>query len=231
MELVKDDQSLEKLNQELNDEVFLENYKKHYDNYKVAFIPKLLGNALVFLGNLFYGYTPSYLKFRSVEIIARVPYYSWASCSFTLMTLFFSDEKAALKYSQVARFASFAQENETMHVVVISHLANIEQPAGFIRYSLIPIIFSFFYFWVSYFLYFINPKYSYQLNYMFENHAYEQYDKFLKNHTESLKSKKIESIFLDWYGRSFENQYDFFQSVRNDELIHRNTSIDQIEKI
>jgi hypothetical protein len=215
----------------LVDDQFLKEYKAYYDNYKIAWLPKILGYWLVFCGNLVYGKKPSILKFRSVEIIARVPYYSWSAASFTLMTLFFTSEEKALKYSETSRFAQFAQENETMHVVVISHLASLERKAGFIRFSLIPITFAFFYYWWSYVLFLINPKYSYQLNYMFESHAFAQYDWFLKLYEHELKQKRCESKFLDWYGRYPRNQYDFFLSVRNDEIIHRNNSIEEIKKL
>lgn len=231
IELTKGDKRLEELNQSLNDEQFMVEYKHQYDNYKVSFLPRILGKFLVFSGNLVYGKNPTYLKFRAVEIIARVPYYSWASASYTLMTLFFSNEEKALKYSEVSRFAQFAQENETMHVVVISHLAFTEEKAGFIRHSFIPMWFAFFYFWWSYILYFINPRYSFELNYMFESHAFDQYTKFLKKHGEELKKKTVDSKFLDWYGRYPRNQYDFFLSVRNDEIIHRNNSIEEIKKL
>ncbi len=229
--LVKGDIRLEELVKSLNDEKFLQEYKAQYDNYKISFLPKILGKLLVFFGNLIYGRRPSILKFRSVEIIARVPYYSWAAASFTLMTLFFASEEKALKYGDVARFSQFAQENETMHVVVISHLASLEKKAGFVRFSFIPMAFAFFYYWMSYILYLLNPKYSYQLNYMFESHAFEQYDWFLKLYEHELKNKKCESKFLDWYGRFPRSQYDFFLSVRNDEIIHRNSSIEQIKKL
>lgn len=229
--LVKGDVRLEQLVTSLNDDQFLKEYKGQYDNYKINFLPRILGKFLVLSGNIVYGKKPSYLKFRAVEIIARVPYYSWSAAAFTLMTLFFSNEEKALKYSEVARFSQFAQENETMHVVVISHLARNEQKVGFIRGSLIPIWFAFFYYWWSYVLYFINPKYSYQLNYMFESHAFEQYDWFLKLYEHDLKNKQCTSKFLDWYGRYPRNQYDFFLSVRNDEIIHRNNSIEEIKKL
>lgn len=75
----------------------------------------------------------------------------------------------------------------------------------------------------------MNPKYSYELNYMFENHAFDQYSKFLKQNENDLKTKRVESKFLQWYGRNPRSQYDFFLSVRNDELIHRNTSIREIQ--
>ncbi len=232
MELIKGNVELENLNYKLNDPEFLKEYKDKYDRVRIAWLPKILGLWLVFCGNLVYGRKPSTLKFRSVEIIARVPYYSWVSASFTLMTMFFANEKKALKYADVTDMAHFAQENETMHVVVISHLAQQEKKrAGFIRFTLIPVTFSFFYFWWSYVLFLINPKYSYQLNYMFESHAFDQYDLFLKQNEAELRNRKVESKFLDWYGRTPENQYDFYLSIRNDEIIHRNNSIDEMHKV
>lgn len=66
---------------------------------------------------------------------------------------------------------------------------------------------------------------------MFESHAFDQYQKFLELYGSELKHKKVESKFLDWYGRYPRTQYDFFLSVRNDEIIHRNNSIEEIKKL
>lgn len=221
---------LEILNKKLNDDSFLIEYKKQYDGYKTSLFAHLLGKLLVWCGNFVYGKEPSYLKFRAVEVIARVPYHSWTSAAYTLLTLFYTNEEKALKFSNVATFSQIAQDNETMHVVVITQLAKKEEKAGFIRYTFIPMFFAFFYFWASYILYLINPRYSFELNYLFESHAFEQYNRFLENHDKDLKNKSITSNFLKWYGRSPKNQYEFFLSVRNDEIIHRNTSIDEISK-
>jgi hypothetical protein len=229
MELQRGDEELEALNTALNDPAVLEEYKKSYDNYKVSFLPRLLGLWLVWCGNVVYGKKPSYLKFRAVEVIARVPYHSWSSSAYTLLTLFYSNEKKAMRLSNVAKYARFAQDNETMHVVVISQLAKSEERAGVIRHTLIPMLFAFFYFWWSYVLYLVNPRYSYELNYMFEGHAFDQYSRFIETRGEELKKKPIRSDFLDWYGRHPRNQYEFFLSVRNDEIIHRNTSIREIQ--
>lgn len=230
MELQRGNEELETLNRSLNDPQALENYKKALDNYKISLAPLLLGKWLVLCGNIVYGKNPSYLKFRAVEVIARVPYHSWSSSAFTLLTFFYTDEEKAMHLSNVANYARLAQDNETMHVVVISQLAIMEEKAGFLRHTLIPMLFAFFYFWWSYLLYLINPRYSYELNFMFENHAFEQYSRFLMEHEEELKQKPMSSAFLSWYGRSPGNQYEFFRSVRNDEIIHRNTSIDEIKK-
>ncbi len=230
MELVRGNKELEQLNQELNNEEMMRVYKAVYDGYRPSLLPRILGGILVGCGNVFYGREPSYLKFRAVEVIARVPYQSWSSAAYTLLTLFYKDEKKALKLAEVTHFARLSQDNETMHVVVISHLAAAEERPRFLLHTVLPMWFAFFYFWWSYVLYLLNPRYSYELNFLFEQHAFEQYSRFLEVRGEELKHKKIESGFLSWYGRHPENQYEFFRSVRNDEIIHRNSSLDEIKK-
>jgi hypothetical protein len=227
MELQRGNEELESLNTQLNDPEQMAAYKIPLDNYHTGLLPRLLGGFLVWCGNVVYG-EPSYLKFRSVEVIARVPYYSWTSAAYTLMTLFYSNEHKAVHLSHIAKYSRLAQDNETMHVVVISHLAQTEEKAGFIRHTFVPMAFALFYFWASYTLYLIRPRWSLELNYLFENHAYEQYSKFITKHEQELRLKPIESEFLTWYGRNPRTQYEFFCSVRNDEIVHRNQSIHEI---
>ena len=218
----------ERLIESLCDDAVLEEYKRPLDGYRAALLPRLLSALLVWCGNAVYGTQPSYLKFRAIEVIARVPYQSWASATFTLLTLFYSDEKRALRLSAISRFMRFATDNETIHVVVVSTLAKKEQPANIILHSLIPMLFAFLYFWMSYFLYLLNPRWSLETNYLFEQHAFDQYNLFLKLNEAALKAKPIESEFLAWYGRHPISQYEFFRSVRNDEIVHRNQSIHEI---
>lgn len=221
----------EELVKELNNPETLEAYKKSCGEVRVAFIPKLLGGFLVWAGNAVYGHKPSYLKFRAVEVIARVPYHSWAAVAHTLLTLFYRDEKRALKLCEDNNFARLSQENETMHVIVISKLAQEEQKDSFIVHTLIPILFALFYYWMSYVMYLVQPRWSLQLNYLFEDHAFHQYDEFIRENEEKLKNKIVASDFLLWYGRDPLSQYEFFQSVRNDEIIHRNKSIHHMERL
>ena len=228
METEKSNKEFEALIEQLNDEVQLQEYKKPFDDYKVGTLARVLGNFLVWCGNTVYGEAPSYLKFRAVEVIARVPYHSWSSAAFTLLTMFYADEKKALQLSTITKFVRLASDNETMHVIVVSQLAGDKQKAGIIRYTLIPMFFAFFYFWASYILYLANPRWSLELNYLFEQHAFDQYARFLEEHKEELLQKPISSDFLAWYGRNPKSQYEFFRSVRNDELVHRNRSIHEI---
>jgi ubiquinol oxidase len=218
----------EQLIESLNDDTALAAYKTPLDDYRPALLPRILGGCLVWCGNIVYGVKPSYSKFRAIEVIARVPYHSWASALFTLLTLFYTDEKRAVQLSTLSRFTTFAADNETMHVVVISQLARLHAHTGILRYTIIPVLFSFFYFWMSYLMYLVNPRWSLETNYLFEQHAFAQYSIFLADNEEMLKSKPIESEFLEWYGRHPRSEYEFFCSVRNDELVHRNRSIHEI---
>lgn len=200
-------------------------YKEPCDNCHVGIVPRLLGAILVGAGNLFYGKDPSYKKFKAVEVIARIPYQSWEVASYTFLTAFYSNEAKAIELSKTSAFSRVAQDNETMHVVVISQIVQREGGDSFILHTFIPLIFSFFYFWAIFILYFASPRSALELNYLFEDHAFEQYDLFLKREGEKLKAKPVSSAFLDFYGRRVENEHDLFLSMRNDELIHRNSSM------
>lgn len=200
-------------------------YKEPCDNCHVGIVPRILGALLVNAGNFFYGRKPSYGKFKAVEVIARIPYQSWEVASYTFLTAFYSDEEKAIELSKTSAFSRVAQDNETMHVVVISQIVKREGVNNFILHTLVPLIFSFFYFWAIFILYFLSPRSALELNYLFEDHAFEQYDLFLKQQGDTLKTKPVSSKFLDFYGRKAENEYELFLSIRNDELIHRNSSI------
>lgn len=219
----------EKLVKELCDDTLRAEYSKPFDTYKPGIVPSILGWLLVFAGNTFYGSKPSYLKFKAVEVIARIPYQSWESASYTLLTAFYGNEKHAIRLCRMAAFGRFAQDNETMHVVVISSIVRKMRKNGLFRHTLVPLLFSLFYFWVIYLLYMFSHRAALELNYLFESHAYSQYERFLKENEAELKSRSICSEFLAFYGREARTEYEFFEMVRNDELIHRNRSIREIE--
>ena len=218
----------ETLVKELNNDALRAEYAKPLDVYKPGLVPSVLGWLLVFSGNLVYGKKPSYAKFKAVEVIARIPYQSWESVSYTLLTAFYGDERYAIRLCKMAAFGRFAQDNETMHVVVISDIVRKLGKDGFFRHTLVPLLFSFFYFWTIYLVYLFSNRAALELNYLFESHAYAQYSEFLKNEGESLKQRPVQSEFLDFYGRQARSEYELFESIRNDELIHRNRSIREI---
>lgn len=221
--------SHEALVKELNDDTVRGEYAAPYDTYRPMLIPRILGWLLVTSGNLVYGFAPSYGKFKAVEVIARIPYQSWEVASYTLLTGFYGDEKRAIKLSKTSAFSRAAQDNETMHVVVITQITKRLRCTDPIRHLIIPLIFAFFYFWTIYILYMFSRKAALELNYLFESHAYEQYSRFVHLHEARLRTTPITSDFLSFYGRECRSEYELFTSIRNDELIHRNRSIREIE--
>lgn len=224
----EDHASHESLVRELNDPALRADYARPYDSYKAGIVPHVLGFFLVAFGNLIYGFRPTYGKFKAIEVVARIPYQSWEVASYTLLSAFHGNEEHAMRLAKSAAFMRAAQDNETMHVVVISHLAKKAGGVGFFRHTLIPLLFALAYFWLIYFLYMVSHRAALELNYLFEKHAYSQYDRFLRENEELLKSRICSSEFLEFYGRNPRSQYEFFESVRNDELIHRNRSIREL---
>ncbi len=221
----------ELLAEKLCDEDSFRAYKEECDNCKVSFTSRVLGNILVSLGTLFYGKKPSYQKFKAIEVIARIPYQSWEVASYVFLSAFHGNEKKAIELAKTSAFSRMAQDNETMHVVVISHIVQKEHGANFFMHTLIPVLFSLFYFWAVFILYFFSPRRALELNYLFEDHAFREYDLFLKQQGDKLKKKPVSSEYLDFYGRHVRNEYELFLSIRNDELVHRNSSMHHIRKL
>lgn len=219
----------ETLVKELNDPALRAEYARPLDAYRPGIVASVLGWLLVVSGTIVYGKKPSYGKFKAVEVIARIPYQSWEVATYTLLTGFYADEKRAIALAKTSAFSRQAQDNETMHVVVITQICKQLRCTGFFRHTLIPLLFAFFYFWTIYLLYMVSRKSALELNYLFESHAYAQYSEFLEREGDKLKHKMCESEFLSFYGREVLNEYDLFASIRNDELVHRNRSIREIE--
>ncbi|MBU1292723.1 hypothetical protein KJ819_01500 [Patescibacteria group bacterium] len=219
----------EALVRELNDPMLRTEYARAFDNYRTGLVANIFGWLLVTSGTLVYGKRPCYAKFKAIEVIARIPYQSWEVATYTLLTGFYSNEERAIELTKTSAFSRHAQDNETMHVVVLSQIVKKLRCEGFFRHVLIPLLFAFFYFWTVYVLYMLSRKSALELNYLFENHAYHQYDQFLIRDGERLRDTPIMSDFLVHYGRNFRTEYEFFESVRNDELIHRNRSIRELQ--
>lgn len=213
----------------LNDPGARAEYATPYNHHRSALIAQILGSLLIYSGTFIYGKKPSYAKFKAIEVIARIPYQSWEIAAYTILTTFYTNEKRAIELTKLNTFSREAQDNETMHVVVLSQIVKRLHCQSFFRHTLIPFVFAFFYFWTVYTLFLVSRKSALDLNYLFESHAYDQYQKFLDTDGERLKQTPITSDFLAFYGRSVRSEYEFFELVRNDELVHRNRSAKSAE--
>lgn len=219
----------EELARSLNDPVRRAAYAAPFDQYRPLYIARVLGALLIHSGTLIYGEKPSYAKFKAIEVIARIPYQSWESAAYTLLTTGYANERRAIRLSKLSMFSRMAEDNETMHVVVISQIVQRLRSESFFRHTFIPFFFSFFYFWMIYILFFISRRAALDLNYVFESHAYAQYQRFLDTEGEHLRQTPVTSDFLAFYGRKAANEYELFELIRNDELIHRNHSVSELQ--
>jgi ubiquinol oxidase len=219
----------EALVHELNDPMLRAEYARAFDGYRPGFVARVLGYILVGSGTLVYGKKPTYSKFKAIEVIARIPYQSWEVATYTLLTSLYANEERAIELTKTSRFSREAQDNETMHVVVLAQICKRLKCDGFFRHVLIPLLFALFYFWTIYFLYMVSRRSALELNYIFENHAFHQYQEFLTLHGERLRDTGVRSDFIYFYGRHPRNEYELFESIRNDELIHRNRSIRELQ--
>lgn len=214
----------EELVRSLNDDILRTQYAEPFDQYRPKLIARLLGSILIHSGTFIYGRKPTYAKFKAIEVIARIPYQSWEVAAYTILTALYSNERRAIELTKLSAFSRMAQDNETMHVVVLSQIVQRLRCQSFFRHTFIPFFFSFFYFWVVYILFLFSRRAALDLNYLFESHAYAQYSKFLEVEGEHLRQIPVTSDFLTFYGRHVRNEYELFESIRNDELIHRNRS-------
>ncbi|MEK7063826.1 MAG: alternative oxidase [Patescibacteria group bacterium] len=221
----------EELVAKLRDGEALRAYMADCDGYRPGLLARMLGGMLVGIGSLLYGTKPSYEKFKAIEVIARIPYQSWEAVAYTLLTLFYSDEHRAIKLSKVLPFARHAQDNETMHVVVVSQLVKQRGHNGFIRHTLIPLVFSFFYYWLVWCISMFERKVAFEVNYIFEQHAFDQYTEFMRENQALLEGRRVTSDFLKFYGRSVQNEYELFDTIRIDEAIHRNCSLEMVREL
>ncbi len=199
--------------------------------HRLSLTAHMLGGLLVFLGNFFYGREPSYTKFKALEVIARIPYQSWEVASYTLLTALYTNEHRAVQLAETSRFSRIAQDNETMHVVVISQIVCRMRANNFVLHTLLPLLFALFYFWAIFFLYILSPRRALELNYYFEDHAAHQYERFLEREGDALRTRSVSSEFLRYYGRHARNEYELFESIWADEIVHRNKSLRRAQEL
>jgi ubiquinol oxidase len=221
----------EKLSISLHDTARRTEFLTAFDSYRPTVLARALAAVMTALGDLVYGKAPSYQKIKAIEIMARVPYESWEMGVYTLLTGLYTNEKRAMELANINAFSRVAQDNETMHVIVMTQLVRRHDVGNFVLHTLFPFLTSFGYFVTVYILYLVYPKSALDLNYLFEKHAFGQYSRFIEEKGEELKSRPVESAYLTFYGRTVSNELELFQLFRNDELIHRNRSAEAALRI
>jgi ubiquinol oxidase len=195
---------------------------------------RLLVNVLVFVINVVYRNRPI-PRFYVLETVARVPYFSYVSVLHLYETMGFWRKADWLK-------VHFAESwNELHHLLIMESLGGDKVWADRFLARHVALL----YYWIVIGLYLASPKAAYNFMELVEGHAFNTYDKFLKENEDELKAQPAPMIAIQYYrdgdlylfdefqtGRrpeerrpSVNNLYDVFVSIRDDEQEHIKTMV------
>ncbi|XP_058758740.1 ubiquinol oxidase 4, chloroplastic/chromoplastic-like [Vicia villosa] len=175
----------------------------------------------------------NYARFFVLETIARVPYFAFMSILHMYESFGWWRRADYLK-------VHFAESWNEMH-----HLLIMEELGGnawwFDRFLAQHI--AIFYYFMTALMYAISPRMAYHFSECVENHAFETYDKFIKEQGEELKKMPAPEVAVNYYTGddlylfdefqtsrlpntrrpTIENLYDVFLNIRDDEAEHCKT--------
>ncbi|HYO92926.1 MAG TPA: alternative oxidase [Polyangiaceae bacterium] len=179
-----------------------------------------LARLLFALMDLAYGRRPTFLKFRVLEVVARVPYQAWENIAYVAITHCHSDPLFARSIHERVRLAREEQDNEQWHLLILQeYIERRGLHGGWLRYRALPQVLAFVYYHLSWLLYVVSPARSYELNRDFEAHAEREYMHFVSAHPE-LESEPFESAFRSDYG-DYASMADVLRSIGLDEREHK----------
>ncbi|KAI5447125.1 Ubiquinol oxidase 4 [Lathyrus oleraceus] len=175
----------------------------------------------------------NYARFFVLETIARVPYFAFMSILHMYESFGWWRRADYLK-------VHFAESWNEMH-----HLLIMEELGGnawwFDRFLAQHI--AIFYYFMTALMYAISPRMAYHFSECVESHAFETYDKFIKEQGEELKKMPAPEVAVNYYTGddlylfdefqtsrvpntrrpTIENLYDVFLNIRDDEAEHCKT--------
>src|SRR5215467_15040528 len=165
----------------------------------------IFARALFLTLDLFYGRPRTLSKFKVLEVIARVPYQAWEQVAYVAMTHKYGEPNFARRIFDFVSEARHQQDNEQWHLLILEEMVEANQiKEGFLRYRVLPQLIAFFYYHLSWILYVIRPRFSYELNAHFEDHAEHEYMEFVRENP-ALENVNFRSEFENDYG-AFNSQ-------------------------
>src|SRR5688572_18387795 len=189
----------------------------------------ILARALFVTLDLFYGRPRTLSKFKVLEVIARVPYQAWEHVAYIAMTHKYGEPNFARRIFDFVSEARHQQDNEQWHLLILEEMIEGDKiKEGFVRYRLLPQVIAFFYYHVSWLLYVIQPRRSYELNAHFEDHAEHEYMEFVRENPR-LETTLFRSVFEKDYG-TFSSRADLFRQIGLDERQHKQESLSRMAR-
>jgi ubiquinol oxidase len=179
---------------------------------------------LFFVTDLIYGKRGSVLKFKVLEVVARVPYQAWERAAYAALTRAHRKTRLVRRIFDRIVQTRAQQDNEQWHLLIMEELAqrqNLAEP--FIRFRVLPQLMAIGYYHLSWLLYVLWPAASYRLNAAFEDHAEHEYMLYVAEHPE-LEHQPNGGLFEQDYG-DYASLADLLRQIGHDERVHKEESL------
>ncbi len=174
--------------------------------------------------DLLYGRPRTLSKFKVLEVVARVPYQAWEHVAYVAVTHRYSRPLFARRIFERVHESRDQQDNEQWHLLILEELVEASgKREGFLRFRVAPQALAFAYYHLSWLLYALKPRWSYELNADFEDHAEHEYALFVQENPE-FEATPYDGMFAEEYGR-FESVADLFRQIGHDERVHKLESL------
>ncbi len=179
--------------------------------------------------DLIYGRPRSLSKFKVLEVVARVPYQAWENVAYVAVTHRYSRPAFARRIFDRVHESRGQQDNEQWHLLIMEELVErAGKREGFVKFRVLPQALAMAYYWLSWLLYVIRPRWSYALNADFEDHAEHEYARFVAEHPE-LEDEPYDGLFADDYGH-FASVADLLRQIGHDERTHKLESLARMDE-
>lgn len=186
-----------------------------------------------------------FARFYVLETVARVPYFAYLSVMHLRET--FGEREPGDSERMRTHYAE--ADNELHHLLIMESLGGNSSAVD----RTLAQTMAFAYYWYVTVVYAVSEPAAYHLSELIEDHAFETYDGYLKQHEAKLKSMEVPDIARKYYERdnpflfdqfctvpepdqqpdgegrypmrrpALETLYDVFVNVRNDEREHWKT--------
>ncbi|AKF11061.1 alternative oxidase [Sandaracinus amylolyticus] len=180
----------------------------------------IAARALFAVMDLVYGRAASLVKFRVLEVIARVPYQAWENVAYVAITHTHRDPDAPSRIFGAVSEHRAQQDNEQWHLLILEELcARLGARESWLLHRAIPQVLAMVYYHLSWLLYVLHPAWSYALNRDFEDHAEREYMAFVAAHPE-LEREPFASRYEAEYG-TYLSVADLLRQIALDEREHK----------
>jgi ubiquinol oxidase len=180
----------------------------------------ILARSLFSVMDFVYGRRGSLQKFVVLELVARVPYQAWENVAYVAISHTAKTPRFGRRIFEFAREARAQQDNEQWHLFILEELAaRRRRGSSWLLHRALPQLLAFVYYHVSWLLYVVRPRLSYELNADFEDHAERSYMRYTREHPE-LETEPWHSAYAGDYG-AYESVADVLRRIALDERTHR----------